>query len=1020
MTMIAFRGLRPRGSFVRRWAPSLTRPWRCLSTTSSTETPVVTLGILRETYDPWERRCPLTPHHVKELRQKRPNVRVLIQPCQRRVFPNSEYEQAGAILTKDLSEADLIIGVKRPADESLLIPKKTYMFFSHTIKGQPENMPLLRACLDQKVQLLDYERLLDDTSESKMKRLVSFGRFAGLAGAIDTLHGMGRRLLSEGQSTPLLSCPPAILCDDLAQAQDRLHQIGQKISTQGLHRNEPMVISITGQGGCVHGGVMEMLDLLPHEIVPVSDLPALFAHETGSQQNQLYLVPIATEEAFEKILDGSFDRNDYSTNPSDYRSTIPSKIAPYTTTLINCAYWDPRFPRLLTKSDMRMLHNNGEKRQVGWVGWSVKTFRLSSNSIFLQLYHCRLRFVADISCDVHGSIEFLERTTTIDKPFFQYDPFMETEVADTVNDMGITILGVDILPTELPVESSQHFGNKLMGVLEELIDAKAKNYDTKGIPTYTLSNGVAHSAITTANGRLTMQYRYLQQLMNDTGKATGKDSDMALLAIRLEGHLFDSGIINKVLDTIETHGYGVHIDEFVLPKHRPDTRIKSSILLTIVDKIHKESRWYMVEELEKELHGLISESPEAEATMTRVALEKRQHVTVTDEPPAPKVLVLGSGFVARSALESLARSSTNVTLVSNDQSEAASLASAYDNVDYVVLDVQADKDRLARLIGNASVVLSLLPAPMHPLAAELCINEKTHLVTSSYESDELREMEDSMKKAGIISLNEVGLDPGLDHMSAMRLIDNIHGRGGEVISFSSVCGGLPTPEASKNPFGYKFSWSPRGVLRASTAPARYLEDDNLVVVRGESLLDKARPFIAAWPEMSLEVLPNRDSTKYSKVYGIPSTRTIFRGTLRYRGFSSLLATLRNMGLLDEEFKVGDTWYSTIMDLTHRRGFKQLEDFALACAQENLDEASRALKALEWLDMLKETETHSTGAVVDAFCHVLEDRLRYNKGEHDMILMHHDIQAIFDDGGTESHVSSLHVRGSEEFSAMSQT
>lgn len=628
--------------------------------------------------------------------------------------------------------------------------------------------------------------------------------------------------------------------------------------------------------------------------------------------------------------------------------------------------------------------------------------------------------VSDISCDVNGSIEFLLRSTTIDKPFFQYDPLMESEVADTINDMGITVLGVDILPTELPVESSQHFGNKLMSVLEELIKVKAKNNQTQGIPTYALSNGVAFSAITNANGRLTMRYRYLQQLLNGSTETNEKDLDSAILAIRLEGHLFDSGVINQVLDVIERRGYAVHLDEFVLPKHHPHTPIKSSILLTILDKEAQDED--KIGELETELDDLIKDSVEADATMTRVDPATRSKATAktTDGRPPPKALVLGSGFVARTALESLARANIQVTLVSNSHEEAIQLAAAYDNIDYVVFDVQSEQSKLSRLIRNSSVVVSLLPAPMHPFVAKLSLAEKTHLVTSSYESDELRSMQDQMKDAGMICLNEVGLDPGLDHMSSMKIIDDIHGRGGNVVSFSSVCGGLPSPEAANNPFGYKFSWSPRGVLRASSAPARFLLDDKVVEIQGNDLLNNARPFKEGWPEMGLEVLPNRDSLKYADIYGIPQTQTIFRGTLRYGGFSTLLATLRNMGLMDEEFQVGETWYSTILSLAKRRGFQQVEDFALACTEENVEEASRALKALQWLEVLRDAPVEVKGSVIDAFCHVLQDKLCYQKGEQDMVLMHHNISAIFEDGSTEAHVSSLQVRGSEQHSAMSQT
>ena len=368
--MLSFR---PLGCTLLRQATKMmrcTRPSTTRAMASSSAT--VTIGILRETYGPWERRCPLTPNHVRELLQRHPHVRVLVQPCQRRVFPPDEYERVGAVLTNDLSEADMILGVKRPADTGLLLPEKTYMFFSHTIKGQPENMPLLKACLEEHVQFMDYERLLDDNTGTgangdRIRRLVSFGRFAGLAGAIDTIHGLGRRLLTEGQSTPFLSCPPAILCDDLEQAQERFQQIGHKIISQGLHREEPLVMAVTGKGGTVHGGVMEMLDLLPHEVVSVEDLPVLFETENsgiGHQQHKVYLLPMATADAFKRTDDGSFNRKDFQIDPSNYRSVMAEKVIPYTNTLINCAYWDPRFPRLLSKDDMRRLYNDGQKRYV--------------------------------------------------------------------------------------------------------------------------------------------------------------------------------------------------------------------------------------------------------------------------------------------------------------------------------------------------------------------------------------------------------------------------------------------------------------------------------------------------------------------------------------------------------------------------------------------------------------------------------------------------------------------------------
>jgi alpha-aminoadipic semialdehyde synthase len=612
-------------------------------------------------------------------------------------------------------------------------------------------------------------------------------------------------------------------------------------------------------------------------------------------------------------------------------------------------------------------------------------------------------------------MEFLDRTTTIDKPFYQYDPLQQCEVADSISDKGITVMGVDILPSELPLESSRHFGDKLMSVIDELIHVKIQNTNAKGIPTHSLSSGIAPAVITTARGTLTMRYRYLQQLIQSARKK--EPSEKALLTLRLEGHLFDTGVINQILDAIEQQGYGVHLGEFVLPQHRPQDRIKSSLLLTITDR---NGQKVSVDTLQEQLFPILATSPAADATMAVVDAAKFSggKAIVSERTPARKVLVLGSGFVARSAIESLARSNVQVTLVSNNANEAADLASAFGNVSYAVLDAREDQDRLSSLMRNSSVVVSLLPAPMHPLVARLCIETNTQLVTSSYESDEMREMEDRMKESGIVCLNEVGLDPGLDHMSIMKIIDDVHRRGGEIVALSSVCGGLPSLEDADNPFGYKFSWSPRGVIRASSAPARFVLDGGTVNIAGPDLLHYATPFTEHWPALGLEVLPNRDSMRYSNIYGISDAQSIFRGTLRYTGFSSLLLTLRNMGLLDEHMNTMDTWDKTLLELCHRRGFKHVDDFALACSDEDPSEAARAVQALQWLGILGETAT-TARIVVDAFCNVLEEQLCYQESERDMVLMHHSVKAVFDHGA-EHIVSTLRITGEPNYSAMSRT
>jgi alpha-aminoadipic semialdehyde synthase len=344
---------------------------------------VLTIGIPRETYNLWERRSPLTPSQVKKLIQESGNGRLAfaVQPSARRIFTDHEYIQAGAVVSDDLSSADVIMGVKRPRSESLLLPNKTYMFFSHTVKGQPENMTLLQECMQRNVQLIDYERITTDKisssnvragkgssdggNKSKNKRLVTFGRYAGIAGTIDAFHALGRKLLYKyGANTPFLSFPPAIMHDSLELAMERLVLMAERIVHEGVHLSEPLVFAVTGKGGCVHGGAMEILQMLPHEIVAVTDLPQLCQrqHHSG-RQHKIHVVPVDVHDVFQRRNgDLNFERHDFKTHPTEYRSLFAKRVAPYSHVIINCAYWDARFPRLLTKRQMKRLREDGNDR----------------------------------------------------------------------------------------------------------------------------------------------------------------------------------------------------------------------------------------------------------------------------------------------------------------------------------------------------------------------------------------------------------------------------------------------------------------------------------------------------------------------------------------------------------------------------------------------------------------------------------------------------------------------------------
>ncbi len=266
--------------------------------------------------------------------------------------------------------------------------------------------------------------------------------------------------------------------------------------------------------------------------------------------------------------------------------------------------------------------------------------------------------------------------------------------------------------------------------------------------------------------------------------------------------------------------------------------------------------------------------------------------------PEKHVLVLGSGFVAGPLVEYLARRNA-VTVASALIEEAKSIADGHPNVRTVQLDAN-DSNAVREHVRRADLVVSFLPAPYHVAIANHCIAEKKHLVTASYVSPGLKALNDAASGVGITILNEVGLDPGIDHMSALKVIHEVQAAGGVVESFESVCGGLPAPECADNPLGYKFSWSPRGVLTATQNSAKFLRDGKVVDISAADLLRSAQPIELNTSAYNLECLPNRDSLSYATDYGLQSAKTLFRGTLRYRGFSSIVDQLKSIGLISAD------------------------------------------------------------------------------------------------------------------------
>ncbi|MGB2989140.1 MAG: saccharopine dehydrogenase C-terminal domain-containing protein, partial [Candidatus Zixiibacteriota bacterium] len=232
-----------------------------------------------------------------------------------------------------------------------------------------------------------------------------------------------------------------------------------------------------------------------------------------------------------------------------------------------------------------------------------------------------------------------------------------------------------------------------------------------------------------------------------------------------------------------------------------------------------------------------------------------------------KVLVLGAGLVSKPLVQYLLdQPDFHVTVASRTVSKAEKLVGDHPRGKALPLNVK-DTDTLRNLISDADLAISLVPYAHHVTVANFCIELKKQMVTTSYVSAAMKELDQKAKDAGVLILNEIGLDPGIDHMSAMRIIHDVQNKGGRIASFYSYCGGLPAPEANTNPWGYKFSWSPRGVVLAGKNPGRYLKDKKEVKIASEDL------FAHFWPMNiegvpPLEAYPNRDSIPYLEIYGI--------------------------------------------------------------------------------------------------------------------------------------------------------
>lgn len=370
-----------------------------------------------------------------------------------------------------------------------------------------------------------------------------------------------------------------------------------------------------------------------------------------------------------------------------------------------------------------------------------------------------------------------------------------------------------------------------------------------------------------------------------------------------------------------------------------------------------------------------------------------------------KVCIFGAGMVSKPIISYLLDKGFYVKVASNDLSKV-DFMKQYPNGETELFDIH-NQEQLSRLVEENDIIVSLLPYIFHIDVARQCIKYKKHLVTTSYVKPEMQALDSEARKSGILLLNEMGLDPGIDHMSAMRIIDYIHEKEGEVEEFYSLCGALPAPESSHdNPFRYKFSWSPKGVVLAGNNSATYKKRGKIVETPTENLFTDI--FTVDFPDLEqLDVYPNRNSLEYIDIYKIPEAKTIFRGTFRYRGWCESLDALKRLKLTlpDKENMTGLTYAQYLAKKINAVSTENLKQKTANYLNININ--STAILSLEFLGFFSEKPMNrAEDSAYEVTSDLMIDSMMMQAHERDMCAMQHNFIAKYKDGNKEMIISRL--------------